>query len=103
MSQLTPESAFTDVSNRWLWIFVVLTMAGVIVGNIRSIAMQTLVTALIEEDRRDKANGLVGTATGVAASRPQLETDGLPSKVSRVFRPRAPATVSGQRSPVPSC
>ena len=27
--------------------------------------MQTLVTVLIEEDRRDKANGLVGTATGV--------------------------------------
>ena len=40
-------------------------MAGVIVGNIRSIAMQTLVTALIEEDRRDKANGLVGTGAGV--------------------------------------
>ena len=63
--QLTPESAFTEVSSPRLWIFVVLTMAGVITGNIRAIAMQTLVTVLIEEDRRDKANGLVGTATGV--------------------------------------
>ncbi len=63
--QLTPESAFTDVSSPRLWIFVVLTMTGVITGNIRAIAMQTLVTVLIEEDRRDKANGLVGTATGV--------------------------------------
>ena len=44
---------------------MVLTMTGVIAGNIRAIAMQTLVTVLIEEDRRDKANGLVGTATGV--------------------------------------
>ena len=41
-------------------------MVGVIAGNIRSIALMTLVTVLIEEDRRDKANGLVGTATGVS-------------------------------------
>lgn len=41
-------------------------MLGVITGNIRSIALQTLVTVLIPEDRRDKANGLVGTTTGVS-------------------------------------
>src|SRR3954462_9369013 len=41
-------------------------MFGVITGNIRSIALQTLVTVLIPEERRDKANGLVGTATGVS-------------------------------------
>ena len=41
-------------------------MFGVITGNIRSIALQTLVTVLIPEDRRDKANGLVGTTTGVS-------------------------------------
>jgi DHA3 family multidrug efflux protein-like MFS transporter len=39
---------------------------GVIVGNIRSIALPTLVTILIPEAERDKANGLVGTVNGVA-------------------------------------
>ena len=48
-----------------LWVFIVIAMVGVIAGNIRSIALMTLVTVLIEEERRDKANGLVGTATGV--------------------------------------
>ncbi len=63
--QLTPDAVFTQASSVRLWLFVVLTMMGVIAGNIRSIAMQTMVTLLIEEARRDKANGLVGTATGV--------------------------------------
>ena len=45
--------------------FVVLAMFGVIAGNVRGIAMMTMVTLLIEPDRRDRANGLVGTTTGV--------------------------------------
>jgi DHA3 family multidrug efflux protein-like MFS transporter len=40
-------------------------MLGVIAGNIRSIALPTLVTVLIPEDQRDKANGLVGMVTGI--------------------------------------
>jgi DHA3 family multidrug efflux protein-like MFS transporter len=64
--QSTPKQAFTDPASIRLWIFIVLAMVGVIAGNVRSIAMQTLVTVLIEEDRRDKANGLVGTASGVS-------------------------------------
>ena len=36
-----------------------------IAGNVRGIAMMTLVTLLIEPERRDRANGLVGTTTGV--------------------------------------
>jgi MFS transporter, DHA3 family, multidrug efflux protein len=64
--QSTPKQAFTDPASVRLWIFIVLAMVGVIAGNVRSIAMQTLVTVLIEEDRRDKANGLVGTASGVS-------------------------------------
>lgn len=58
--------AFRDISSPTLWIFVVTLMVGVIVGNIRTITMPTLVTILIPEDRRDKANGLVGTAAGVS-------------------------------------
>ena len=63
--QLAPEGAFTRASSIWLWVFVVLAMFGVIAGNIRGIAMMTMVTLLIEPERRDRANGLVGTTTGV--------------------------------------
>jgi DHA3 family multidrug efflux protein-like MFS transporter len=64
--QLTPHARFTDVSSVALWGFILLLMAGVIAGNIRSIALMTLVTALIAEDRRDRANGLVGTTSGIS-------------------------------------
>lgn len=48
-----------------IWIFIVVVMSGVLAGNLRGIALPTLVTILIPEDRRDKANGLVGTISGV--------------------------------------
>ncbi len=63
---LTPEATFQDPGSVRLWVFVVLLMVGVVTGNLRSIAMPTLVTLLIPEDRRDKANGLVGTTMGVS-------------------------------------
>lgn len=63
---LTPEATFRHAASARLWVFVVLLMMGVIIGNLRSIAMPTLVTLLIPEDRRDKANGLVGTTGGVS-------------------------------------
>jgi DHA3 family multidrug efflux protein-like MFS transporter len=44
----------------------VLALFGAIAGNLRGIALSTLVTILIPEENRDRANGLVGTATGVA-------------------------------------
>ena len=56
--QLTPEQTFTNPASVMLWVFIVLSMFGVIAGNIRSIALMTLVTVLIPEDRRDRANGL---------------------------------------------
>jgi MFS transporter, DHA3 family, multidrug efflux protein len=64
--ELTPKQTFANPASLTLWIFIVMTMLGVITGNIRSIALQTLVTVLISEDRRDRANGLVGTTTGVS-------------------------------------
>jgi MFS transporter, DHA3 family, multidrug efflux protein len=64
--QLTPEQTFTNPASVMLWVFIVLAMLGVIAGNIRSIALMTLVTLLIPEDRRDRANGLVGTTLGVS-------------------------------------
>ena len=62
---ISPIGEMEDVASPWLWVFIVLVMLGVIAGNIRSIALPTLVTVLIPEDRRDKANGLVGMVSGI--------------------------------------
>jgi MFS transporter, DHA3 family, multidrug efflux protein len=62
----TPYEEFADASSIRLWIFIVLALVGAIGGNLRGIVLSTLVTILIPEDERDKANGLVGTANGVA-------------------------------------
>jgi DHA3 family multidrug efflux protein-like MFS transporter len=64
--QATPQESFTDPASVALWALIVLLMFGVIAGNIRTIALPTLVTLLIEEDTRDRANGLVGTTSGVS-------------------------------------
>ncbi len=60
-----PGIPTANTSSFGLWLFVLLTMFGVIIGNIRMIALPTLVTLLVPEDRRDKANGLVGMVSGI--------------------------------------
>jgi DHA3 family multidrug efflux protein-like MFS transporter len=62
---LAPTGAFADPYGPYLWVFVLIVMMGVMAGNLRSIALPTLVTILIPEHRRDKANGLVGMVTGI--------------------------------------
>ena len=62
----TPYEEFSDASSVRLWIFIVLALVGAIGGNLRGIALSTLVTILVPEEERDKANGLVGTANGVS-------------------------------------
>lgn len=62
----TPKQVFTDPSSVALWIFIIFNLFGAITGNIRTIALPTLVTILIAEESRDKANGLVGTTNGVS-------------------------------------
>jgi MFS transporter, DHA3 family, multidrug efflux protein len=49
----TSSSAFADVSSIPLWVFIVLALMGAIAGNIRIIALPTLVTLLIPEAERD--------------------------------------------------
>jgi DHA3 family multidrug efflux protein-like MFS transporter len=61
-----PAETWKDPTSIPLWIFNVLLLVGVIAGNIRGIAVPTLVTILIPEEERAKANGLVGTAFGIA-------------------------------------
>jgi len=63
---VTPEKVFSNPSGISLWVFIILLLLGAITGNIRSIALSTVVTILIPEEGRDKANGLVGTANGVS-------------------------------------
>lgn len=62
----TPPAVFADPSSVSLWLFIVLALAGAVAGNLRGIALLTLVTILVPEADRDRANGLVGTANGVA-------------------------------------
>ena len=61
-----PAETWKDPTSPILWIFIPLTLLGVIAGNIRGIALPTLVTLLIPEGERDKANGMSGTAIGIA-------------------------------------
>jgi MFS transporter, DHA3 family, multidrug efflux protein len=60
-----PEVRMDDEADSPLWLFIVLVMTGVIAGNVRMIALPTLVTALIPEPERAKANGLVGMVNGI--------------------------------------
>lgn len=61
-----PSDVFKDAGSLNLWVFIVLALFGAIAGNLRGIAISTLVTILVPEEDRDKANGLVGTVNGIA-------------------------------------
>jgi MFS transporter, DHA3 family, multidrug efflux protein len=63
---VAPPGAVRDIGSFAFWGLTVLVLAGAIAGNLRSVALSTTVTLLVPEDRRDKANGLVGTANGLA-------------------------------------
>jgi MFS transporter, DHA3 family, multidrug efflux protein len=63
---VAPASALRDLGHPGFWAFIALILGGAIAGNLRAVALSTTVTLLVPEDGRDKANGLVGTANGVA-------------------------------------
>jgi DHA3 family multidrug efflux protein-like MFS transporter len=63
---LSPAPALRDLGHPAFWALIVLVLAGAIAGNLRMVALATTVTLLVPEDRRDRANGLVGTTNGVA-------------------------------------
>ena len=48
------------------WILVFFSLSGSVAGNMRGIAMSTCVSLLVPEAERDRANGMVGTVTGVS-------------------------------------
>lgn len=61
-----PEDSFTQVTQPMLWVYILIIMTGVMAGNLRGIALPTLITLMFKEKVRDKANGLAGTANGVS-------------------------------------
>ncbi|WP_286929798.1 MULTISPECIES: MFS transporter [Aeromicrobium] len=58
--------AIVDMTGPWFWLFSGIVLFGSVVESLRNIALSTLVTLLIPADRRDRANGLVGTVQGLA-------------------------------------
>lgn len=60
------EDALPNLAEPLTWVFIALVLAGAVAGNLRSVALSTVVTLLVPEGRHDRANGLVGTANGVA-------------------------------------
>ncbi len=61
-----PPDALRDLGDPAFWALVALVLGGAIAGNLRAVALSTTVTLLVPEEGRDRANGLVGTANGVA-------------------------------------
>lgn len=63
---LVPQGTLLHLNNPLFWVFVILILGGAVAGNMRGIALSTLVTLLVDAKERDKANGLVGTINGIA-------------------------------------
>jgi DHA3 family multidrug efflux protein-like MFS transporter len=63
---ISPGDALRDIAHPAFWALVALVLAGAIAGNLRLVALSTTVTLLVPEEGRDRANGLVGAANGVA-------------------------------------
>ncbi|MBT2595033.1 MFS transporter [Arthrobacter sp. ISL-72] len=65
MFLLTPAARLLDLTKPWFWVFMLIILVGAVVENMRNIALSTMVTILIEPDRRANANGLVGMVQGL--------------------------------------
>lgn len=65
---LLPSQTWSNMWSPWLWSWMLIMMLGVVTGNIRMIALSTLVTILIPEWERDKANGKIWAINGLVFS-----------------------------------
>jgi MFS transporter, DHA3 family, multidrug efflux protein len=54
------------LTSPWFWVLVISTLLGSVAGQLRGIVLSTCVTLLVPDAQRDKANGMVGTVTGVS-------------------------------------
>jgi DHA3 family multidrug efflux protein-like MFS transporter len=62
---LAPAGALRDLGHPLFWLFITLILGGAIAGNLRTVALSTTVTLLVPEPEHDRANGLIGTVTGI--------------------------------------
>lgn len=62
---LVGETHLSNLSSPYLWLFAAIVLAGAVVENMRNIALSTTVTILVPKEQRDKANGLIGSVTGM--------------------------------------
>lgn len=63
---VSPKEALVDWQSWLFWLFGGVILIGGVIENMRNIALSTTVTILVPKERRDKANGMVGTVQGVA-------------------------------------
>src|SRR6188472_607409 len=59
-------STLLRLASPWFWVLVFVTLLGSVAGSMRGVALSTCVTLLVAEDQRDKANGMVGSVTGIS-------------------------------------
>lgn len=62
---LVPNELILELTQPWFWLIAGIVLAGAVVENMRNIALSTVVTLLVEKDKRANANGLVGTVQGI--------------------------------------
>ncbi len=58
-------AVFLETTSLTLWALIITLMIGSVAGNLRMIALSTAVSLLFTEGK-DKANGLIGTVTGIS-------------------------------------
>lgn len=58
--------ALADLGSPVFWCFTAAVLTGSTIEQLRTIALAKSVTILVHEDRRDRANGLVGAVQGIA-------------------------------------
>jgi DHA3 family multidrug efflux protein-like MFS transporter len=63
---VAPAGSIPQLGQPLTWVFITFVLAGAIAGNLRAVALSTTVTLLVPDDLHARANGLVGTANGVA-------------------------------------
>lgn len=62
---LVPNEIILTLTQPWFWLLAGIILVGAVIENMRNIALSTIVTLLVEKDKRANANGLVGTVQGV--------------------------------------
>ena len=61
-----PNERLLDLERPWFWLFTTILLAGAVIEHMRNIALSTVVTILIPDEKHANANGLVGTVQGLS-------------------------------------